>query len=80
MSVFSTASKVESHKKKSDNIFNVFKSTVANLATTNLAIDKDIEVENTIIATAQASKKAMEAIKTDNDKFIGKINEFFELG
>jgi hypothetical protein len=79
MSMFETKTRVQKHTEKSKKAFDVFQSTVSDLATANQAIEEDIVVEKQIIEDAKASKLALEGIRDKNSRLVNKINEFFEL-
>lgn len=79
MGILTTKSRVQKHTDKSDKAFEVFQSTISNLATANQDIEADIAIEKQIIEDAKKSKLEMEGIRDKNSRLVNKINEFFEL-
>ena len=77
--MFNNKTRAEKHQERSNNAFNVFKKTVTELELSNKSIEEDIAIEDNIIKVATESKNEMTIIKDGNQKFINKINKFFEL-
>lgn len=75
MNIISKKSKIQSHESKSAAAFGAFRAAVTNL--TN--INRDIDVEEKIIETAEENKGLMILIRDKNQKMANKISDFFEL-
>lgn len=72
-------SKVAYHKSQSDRAFSVFKKTLDDLSKSNECISVDIAEEERKMNLAIKTKEELNLVKESNEKFITKINNFFEL-
>lgn len=68
--------KIQQLQKRSEVALGVFRSTVANLASINQAIEVEQDNRKATIVTLEQEVSTLEAQRAENSKFIGKINEF----
>lgn len=71
-------SKVSFHRGESERALVMFKKTLKDLSKANECVVVDIQEEERKIELANKTKKELTLIKESNEKFIDKINNFFE--
>ena len=70
--------KIQQLKDKSNNALAVFRQTLVSLSDANQEIDVEIDVRVKQIEALEKENSVLNEVKNENDKFIGKINEFLK--
>lgn len=72
-----TVDPIEKLQNESESAISIFKDTVDRLSSANLGVEAEEERENEVVRQAKARLSQLSEIKSQNEKFIGKINDLF---